>query len=42
MASCNLGQDSTVDCRACSSTNPEFCQPRGFSPTGATTCSRVR
>jgi hypothetical protein len=35
-ATCALGQDFPVDCRLCSAAHPEFCQPRGFSPTGAT------
>lgn len=33
-SSCSPGQDFAVDCRMCSSANPEFCQPRGYSPTG--------
>jgi len=36
---CAPGQDFPVDCRSCSSANPEFCQPRGYSPTGMT-CPR--
>ncbi len=38
-STCAPGQDFPVDCRMCSSANPEFCQPRGFSPTGMT-CPR--
>lgn len=37
-AFCNLGQDFPVDCRYCSTAQPEYCQPRGYSPNGAT-CS---
>ena len=38
-ATCAPGQDFPVDCRMCSSATPEFCQPRGYSPTGMT-CPR--
>lgn len=38
-SSCAPGQDFPVDCRMCSSATPEFCQPRGYSPTGMT-CPR--
>lgn len=38
-SSCSPGQDFPVDCRMCSSDTPEFCQPRGYSPTGMT-CPR--
>ena len=38
-ASCAVGQDFPVDCRLCSSSRPELCQPRGYSPTGMT-CPR--
>lgn len=27
---CQPGQDFLLDCRQCASSNPEFCQPRGF------------
>lgn len=29
-AQCFPGMDFPLDCRACASSNPEFCQPRGF------------
>jgi hypothetical protein len=38
-ASCAVGQDFPVDCRMCSSSRPDLCQPRGYSPTGVT-CPR--
>ena len=32
-------RDFPVDCRLCSSSRPDLCQPRGYSPTGMT-CPR--
>jgi len=39
LADCALGQDHPVDCRSCAADHPELCQPRGYSPNGAT-CPR--
>ena len=34
-----LGQDEPVACGPCASSQPQLCQPFGFSPTPGLTCT---